>query len=132
MVAAQTMPPGYWWTHGRNEFGERCLILHHHSFGELSDHDCPAEAINAAIEHSDELADEASAQAAAVAEAAYEASLDTFRALVASMPIHVAPGDDAARGERRARNALLKAIDGIGAGLGCSVAASVTSRIGAL
>lgn len=132
MAAALQMLPGYWTTSGRNEFGEKVLVLHHEHFGELSDHDCYAEAINAAVEHSDDLADEASAQAAAVAEAAYEATLDTYRALVAGMPVHFAPGDDAARGERRARNALLKAIDGIGAGFGHSAAASLPSRLGAL
>jgi hypothetical protein len=129
MAAALTFPAGYWTTSGRNEFGDRCFVLHHEHFGELSDHDCYAEAINAAVEHSDELADEASAQAAAVAEAAYEATLDTYRTLIAGMPIHVAPGDDAARGERRARNALLKAIDGIGAGLGHVAQASSLSRL---
>ena len=129
MAASLILPPGYWTTSGKNEFGERCLILHHEHFGELSDHQTYAEAVYEAQEHADTLADEASEQAAAVAEAAYEATLDTYRALIAGMPIHVAPGDDAARGERRARNALLKAIDGIGAGL-CHVAlASSISRL---
>ena len=113
MDASLTMPAGYWTPSGKNEFDERCLILHHEHFGELSDHDCYAEAINAAVEHSDELADEASAQAAAVAEAAYEATLETLHALISSARVHANAGDDAARGERRAIKAVLTAIDTI-------------------
>ena len=113
MAAALQMLPGYWTTSGRNEFGERVLVLHHEHFGELSDHDCYAEAINAAVEHSDDLADEASAQAAAVAEAAYEATLETLHALISGSRIHANAGDDAARGERRAIKAVLTAIDTI-------------------
>lgn len=127
MATALTFPAGYWTTSGRNEFGERCFVLHHEHFGELSDHSCYAEAINAAVEHSDDLADEASAQAAAVAEAAYEATLETLHSLIASARVHANAGDDAARGERRAIKAVLTAIDTISmAPVGAKLVASQT------
>jgi hypothetical protein len=121
-MAALQIPAGYWTTPGRDEFGLPCLTLHHEHYGVLSDHDCRADAIYAALEHADELADEASAEARAVAENAYDAALDSIHALIAGLIVSYLPGDDVARGEQRAVREALIAIGSLGMGSASPVA----------
>lgn len=116
MAAPLALPPGYWTTAGRDEFGHLCDVLHHEHFGELSFHDFRADAIYAAIEHADKLADEASEEARAAAENAYDAALDSIHAMIAGLIISHLPGDDAARGEQRAVREALVAISLLGMG----------------
>jgi hypothetical protein len=117
-----TMPSGYWADPGRDEFGHPCLTLHHERYGVLSDHDCRADAIYAALEHADELADESSEEARAIAENAYDATLDSIHALIAGLIVSYLPGDDVARGEQRAVREALAVISTLGMGAAAPVA----------